>query len=500
MSVKSRFFSPSAGPATLAGVIVLAAGMFALASAQPFAASWNDGSRLASIESLVERGTFCIDHSVFLHPPPDRCVYDPHNELLQKGTFDKLFIQGHWYSDKPPLVSLPLAAAYRLLMLGGVPAPSERPDVFAWIITIWLSGTGYASAVSMMWILGGRIGLSGKWRWMWLLAFAGATILPAYTRSANSHIAQLGAVAVVAVLLCRVADATNAGRRAWGALITVGFITSFIYNLDFGLGPPFALIVLAIVTLRTRNLWAVVSCAAAMLPGVVAGHALHAAIGGSWLKPLNMHREYLQWPGSPFVETMTGVVRPGYLAQLTYCLDLLVGRRGFLTHNLPLLLAVTAGWTVLKPTTSAAAARFSRAANGGAGSYRLELVALCVWCVVGWLMYGVLSTNHGGGCVSIRWFVPFLVPGFWLLAKLLVERPEFTADFLVLSAWGLILGASAWMVGMWWPRNVPLYWWCFGGALASWGVVRYCSYRLRKRLALAPSSAAKGQELPARAA
>lgn len=482
------------------GWIVVAAGAFAAASAQPFAGSWNDGSRLASVESLVERGTFCIDESVFLHPPPDRRVYDPHNQLLQKGTLDKLFIHGHWYSDKPPLVSLPLAAVYRLLMLGGAPAPSARPDVFAWIITVLLSGTGYAVAVGAMGILGERAGLRGPWRWGWLLAFALATVLPAYTRSANSHIAQLGAVAVVAVLLCRVADAARAGQVAWGSLAAVGFITSFIYNLDFGIGPPFAAVVLAIVALRTRNWLAVVVGVAAMLPGVVAGHALHYAIGGDWIRPLNMHREYLQWPGSPFAETMTGVVRPRDFAQVAYFLDLLVGRRGFLTHNLPLLLAVTAGVLLLTRKALTDAGTLAMASSGRGDSYRLELIGLCVWCVWGWLMYGVLSTNHGGGCVSIRWFVPFLVPGFWLLAQLLVERPEFRPDFLALSGWGLILGASAWMVGMWWPRNVPLYWWCFGGALATWGLVRYFSWRRPQRLSARADTTRLPREYPACAA
>ncbi len=482
------------------GWIVLAAGAFAVASAQPFAASWNDGSRLASVESLVERGTFCIDDSVFLHPPPDRPVYDPHNELLQKGTLDKLFIHGHWYSDKPPLVSLPLAAAYRLLMLGGAPAPSERPDVFAWILTVLLSGTGYAIAVGAMGILGTRAGLRGSWRWVWLLAFALATVLPAYTRSANSHIAQLGAVAAVAVLLCRVADAARTGQVAWGSLAAAGLITSFIYNLDFGIGPPFAAMMLVIVALRTQNRLAIAIGIAAMLPGVLAGHALHCAIGGDWVKPLNMHREYLQWPGSPFAETMTGVVHSRGFAQVAYSLDLLVGRRGFLTHNLPLLLAVTAGVLVLKRKARADSSTQAVPARGRGDWYRLELVGLCGWCGWGWLMYGVLSTNHGGGCVSIRWFVPFLVPGFWLLAKLLAERPEFRPDFLALSGWGLILGASAWTVGMWWPRNVPLYWWCFGGALATWSLIRYFSWRRSCTPATAFHPTAASRELPAQAA
>jgi hypothetical protein len=128
----------------------------------------------------------------------------------------------------------------------------------------------------------------------------------------------------------------------------------------------------------------------------------------------------------------------------------------------------------------------------------VELLALCAWVVAGWLMYGVLSKNHGGVCVSIRWFVPFLVPGFWLLANVLKERPEFRRDFLVLSAWGLMLSASAWAVGPWRMRNVPLYWWVFGGSLATWAIVRYFAWRAKgeaQSLKLPPPS-----DAPARAA
>ena len=94
-------------------------------------------------------------------------------------------------------------------------------------------------------------------------------------------------------------------------------------------------------------------------------------------------------------------------------------------------------------------------------------------------MYGVLSKNHGGACVSVRWFVPFLVPGFWLLAKVLAERPELRRDFAALAAWGVPLAASAWIVGPWWMRIVPGYWWVFGGALITWAVVRYSAPRAK---------------------
>ena len=449
---------------------VLAATAFAVAAAgaKPFASSWNDGSRLASVEALVERHTFCIDGSVFLEPPAELFArgtppYYPADPLLKLGTRDKLLIDGRYYSDKPPLVSVPLAVAYRMLMQLGLPKPSERPDVFAWVVTVLLCGTGYAVAVGCMWSIGTRVGLPPAWRLAWLAAFALATVLPAYTRSANNHLAQLGAVAAVCVLLCRVADAAAEGRTAWGSLVAAGFLTGFAYNLDFGVGPPLVPAVLAVGAIRTRRALPVAACGFAALPCILTGHVINFAIGGDWLRPLNMHPEYLMWPGSPFDTTMTGVIRPRPFAQFLYALDLLVGKKGFLTHNLPLLLALAAGVLVLKRP----------------GRDRVELLALGAWCVVGWLMYGVLSKNHGGGCVSIRWFVPFLAPGFWLLAEVLKERPEYRRDFVALAAWGVPLAVSAWLVGPWWMRNVPLYWWVFGGSLLTWAAVRLTAPRAK---------------------
>jgi hypothetical protein len=443
----------------MAWILATAALALAAAGAKPYATSWNDGSRLASVQALVERGSFCIEGTAFIDPeraPPEHPAYDPSDPLLRRGTLDKLLIAGHYYSDKPPLVSLPLAAAYRGLMVLGLPAPGERPDQFAWVVCLLLSGTGYAVAVGCLWMLGTRSGLGAKWRFLWLASFAMATVLPAYTRSANNHIAQLGAVAAACLLLCRIADREGRGGTAWIALAALGFIIGFAYNLDFGLGPPLVAVVAATVALRTRRVWPVVVCGVGMLPCVIAGHAINFAIGGDWLRPLNMHPEYLDWPGNPFATTMTGVLRPRPVAQVLYSLDLLFGKKGFLTHNPPLLLAAAAGILVLRRP----------------GRYRLELAALCGWCTVGWLMYGVLSKNHSGLCVSIRWFVPFLAPGFWVLAKILAEVPEFRRDFAVLSSCGVILAVSAWLVGPWWGHNVPLYWWVFGGSLVAWLVIR----------------------------
>src|SRR5215813_9846320 len=91
--------------------VLLGAVLIAVASALPYAGSWNDGSRLAAVESIADRGTLAIDDSLFVRVPPETISrgvppYPPQRrDLLTHGTRDRLFIRGHFYSDKPYVVS-----------------------------------------------------------------------------------------------------------------------------------------------------------------------------------------------------------------------------------------------------------------------------------------------------------------------------------------------------------------------------------------------------------
>ena len=96
-------------------------------------ASWNDGSRLAAVESLVDYRTWAIENSIFVDPsrvePLDPLPYAPcragwvsQGERLlfmasASGTGDKMWIGGHFYSDKAPVPSLLMAAFYKGLQI-----------------------------------------------------------------------------------------------------------------------------------------------------------------------------------------------------------------------------------------------------------------------------------------------------------------------------------------------------------------------------------------------
>jgi hypothetical protein len=435
---------------------VLGAAALAIAamSAQPYAGSWNDGSRLATVESLLDRGTLAIDDSIFckvpqrlldsgqLPYPTDRA------DLLLLGTYDKLFIRGRFYSDKPAVVSILMAAAYQPVMWLGGPSPSERPDVFIWLMTLFTSGLGYAVAAGCLWLLGRHVGLEPRWRLLWLAAFALATYAPTYTQHVNNGAMQLGVVAATCLLLA---------RGSWSAVpvAALGTLAGLGFNLDFGSGPPLIAFTFALVMVRTRSWRTRMTFALAVLPWIAAGIGINHAIGGVW-KPINMYPEHFRFPGTPFTEeNLTGFLRHEPLDQFLYAGAMLVGKHGFWNHNLPLLLAVAAGWPVLR-----------REFRG-----RFELSTMLGWCAATWLLYAVLSNNMGGGCCSVRWFVPFLAPGFWLLAVVLRDRPRQRAGFLALSAWGVVLAGLMWWKGPWTMRMVPLMWPVVGSALLTWGIV-----------------------------
>jgi hypothetical protein len=271
----------------------------------------------------------------------------------------------------------------------------------------------------------------------------------AYTRHVNGHILQLAAASVWCLAAVRMAadNLSPAARFAWS--LALGTALGFGYNLDLGSGPLMLAMGLLVVAFRSGTLSIVTTFIAAM-PWVIACHWLNLSIGGV-AGPLNAVPEYLAWPGSPFsTANMTGVFRHSTGGWLLYAGSLLGGKHGFLVHNLPLLLAIPAMASIRSSV------------------WRLELLGCLGWCGAAWLLYSLMSNNHSGGSCSVRWFVPFLAPGFFLLAVYLVEQPSKSADLAVLSAWGTVLGFTMWRIGPWTTRMIPGLWPVVGCALVSW--------------------------------
>jgi hypothetical protein len=438
------------------GWLVLAvAAVIALVSARPYAGCWNDGSRLAAVEALVDYHTLAIDRSVFVRVPSEAgaAPYPPEEPaLLQTGTLDKLLIDGHWYSDKSPVPALLLAGVYQVLQWTTGLTARGRPDLFCYLMTLASAGLPYAVAVWSVHRLGVPLRLGPGLRLALAASFGLATVAPPYARHVNNHILLLGVAAALLPGLAWLAEDARAGRLSWPRLLGLGTLAGLGYTVDLGAGPVLFVCMLGVVAFRCRRAGAVAAFLTAALPWLALHHAVNYAVGGTFA-PANAIAAYLQWPGSPFTpQTMTGRWQHPSVAHLVvYAADLLVGKQGFLGHNLPLFLAVP----------SLAALAWRRTAD------LPEVLFACCWCGGTWLAYAVNSVNHSGLCCSVRWFVPLLAPAYYGLALFLRDRPRWRGTFLLLSAWGAGLGVLMWGEGPWMKHMVPGFWALQAAALLS---------------------------------
>jgi len=482
-------------------LLVLGAFVVGFAGAFPYAGSWNDGSRLAAVESVVDHHTLAIDDSIFVRVPADaaatgRAPYPVHNDdLLQFGTRDKLLIRGHFYSDKPAVISFLMAGWYWLGERCGLPPAVQRPDLFCRMMTVGTSGLAYAVAVWCIYGFGRRAGLPVPWRMVLSASFALATVALPYTRHVNNHMLLLGLTALLLAQLLQLADEIGVRRVPWLRLMMIGTLGGLAYNLDLGAGPVLLMCLFPLVVYRTRRAGLVLLVMMAAAPWLIAHHALNYAIGGT-LKPMNTVPEYSQWLGCPFTpENMTGFWRHGPAQFVVYAIALLFGKHGFVGHNLPLFLLLPAMWHCrlqigdcrLKEETGPQRGFKSAIINLKSAICNLQLPAELLfgvaWCCGTWLLYSAFSNNFGGACCSIRWFVPFLAPAYYGLALFLGRFPSYRIDFCILSGWGVMLGAIMWRSGPWILHMVPLFWPVQAAALLSW-----LGYRLARAEYRVPST------------
>jgi hypothetical protein len=438
-----------------ASFVLLAAAVAAVVGAQPFAGGWNDGSRLAAVESLAERGTLAIDDSVFVRVPSaeaGRPLPYPADKpgLLLLGTRDKLFIDGHFYSDKSPVPTVLMAGLYRGWLALGGPTFAERPDVACRFLTVATSGAAYLFAVWCVLRLGRRSGLTEGTVALLAGSFAFATVALPYTRSVNNHVLLLGVTAGICLLLASLSDGV------WWRTAALGTLAGLGYSIDLGAGPPLLVAVAAFLAWQTRRALPLLAFPLAASPWLLLHHALNYAVGGT-LGPANAVPEYLAWPGSPFTpDTMTGGLKhaPGWFA--AYSLDLLFGQKGIVSNNLPLWLAAAGGvrlWLWHKAD-------------------RPAVLFAAGWCGTVWLLYAATSNNYGGQCCSVRWFVPFLAPGYWVLARLLAAEPRFIRDLRWLAGVGVGMTALMWVAGPWAPKMVPGLWGWMAVAGVGWAALQ----------------------------
>lgn len=283
--------------------------------------SGNVWSRYMTIESLVERGTMAVDRS------PLRAI---------SGSPDLIKVGSHFYSDKPPVLSVLSAGVYAGLVAGGVRFSASAASFVLADRILVLAVVGAGSAVclaGLRWWL--QVAPLARWAADLLtLVFGFGSLLFGYAGTFNNHSVAAGLVITAFAL---VFVTTSLGGPSPGRLAFAGFLSGLAATMDLPVGGALtAALCLALVPRGGRS-------TLAFLVGTVVplvGHAaFQASITGSPL-PAELTPEVFAYEGSYWNSPEGRWVEPGPRWQ--FGLELLLGPQGWLTVTPALLVGLLA--------------------------------------------------------------------------------------------------------------------------------------------------------------
>jgi 4-amino-4-deoxy-L-arabinose transferase-like glycosyltransferase len=340
---------------------------------------WNASvrSRLATVQSLVERGTFRIDESEF------------------SDTIDKVYVNGHFYSDKPPLLAVLGAAPYYVLrtFAGRRGALGKSADA---LITLSTMGIGFVLGIICFYDGLKRIGIPREYRLIMTASLGLATIYGVWNLTFNNN--GFAASWLFIGFYCLLRARQTGHRNLW--LFLSGLSLSMAGAVD---NPTtlffvaFAVYVLAIRELRSGFLFYALPVLITFLPSGLINYAISGSI-----RPVQLNPEYFRYPGSYWLtgrEALSGVKynSPGFA--LRYGFYCLFGPQGFLLYNPLQLIAL---WYLVRGIAS-------RGLLWMEGAIVLGVFSSTAF------YYFISTTNYGGYSYSIRWLVP-AIPLLWFFA------------------------------------------------------------------------------------
>ena len=424
---------------------------------------WNDRSRMATIDSLVERGTFVIDNSVYV------------------WTGDKIYVNGHFYSDKPPVLSFLAAGPYFLMKSVGLTFQNNEGLVY-YLLTLICVGIPAAITVHFFYKSLKLIGLKESIRSKLTIALGAGTLLLPWGTVFNNHVpatalcftsfyfllkskfqankkmkkqvaigiiigilvpllflyyspptasSQLGfslfilALGVIIIelwmLVGGIAVSFVLTPRAINIFLA-GFLVSLGATIDIITGGVFFVLFLAyILWIRLKRNSVIIFLIAASLPFLL--HCiLNIQITGG-IVPAQIVPKYFVYPGSPWsTQNLSGFLsHPDLTSLLTYAFHSTFGYSGFFSYSPVLLIFFFALPQI----------RHKLKKEG-------VIIALATIILLGF--YILKTDNYGGWSYSIRWWVP-LIPFLLFFGSLYLQKQKSYKIFYLLLAISVVISA-----------------------------------------------------------
>lgn len=325
--------------------------------------TWNVSSRMAAIESIVDRGTFAIDASPF-------------------RTGDKYRYRGRFYSDKPPVLSI--AGAGIALVLRAAHLDIVRHAKYVqFALTVLLVALPFAIGVGTLYELEVRLGIDRRWAAGVATIAGSATLAFPFATVLLNHVpaATLLLIALYAIVRFR-RDGGLARVAGAGACLA----------LALGIDTSYAIFVVLLPIALGRVSWrAFVAYALGAAPLLIALAATDLALSGN-IRPPDTNAPLFDWPGSEFGGgNLAGtLVRRNFVQTALYAANMLVGVRGLFLYS-PILLFGT--WALVRKLRDTG--DFDRSI------YRFIAIATSLY-----IASAIIATiDYGGDAFGMRTFV-----------------------------------------------------------------------------------------------
>jgi hypothetical protein len=342
----------------------------------------HEWSRLGTIDSIVERGTFELETSRF------------------HGTGDKIFYNGHYYSHQPPLLPVLQSPVYWVLRRFDLRFWNSAPfDLAFYLFTLLTNGLAFSLTVLTFDRLLRVVGVVSRWRGV--LAFllpAGTWLLP-YALVSNNHGISALLVAQIAWLLLSI----SAHGATVGRALMLGSALGLVTAIE--VVPLVSFVPLACVFVASRadmrRPFPLALFAVGLLVPLFAHAIFNVPLTGD-LRPGGFHQELFDYPGSKFTSaTLTGHFNHESIGEFAdYAWRALVTDKGYFTFAPVLVIGLAAGL-------------FGRRRWGQSRGAYLVLLWGSILSLVVTL---VMTNNFGGSAVGFRHAV-FVCPS--LLALML---------------------------------------------------------------------------------
>ena len=397
--------------------------------------SWSESSRLAAIESLVERATWRIDASPY---------------SFDMG--DKVLLDGHYYSDKPPVFAAIGAVFYAMFHYGfGVTFAIDGclPNTFCvyyWLTVLMvglpsamMAAIFYRLALRRVNTVGWAVGLTA------LLCFG--TIVWPYSLVFNHHIP---AAACLFIAFYWLFERKPGRTQLFGAGVLAGLAITFDLMSIF-----LALAFFMMVVIYHRR-QAGYFIGGGLIPGI-ATIIFNYQITQTILFPYFSGQGY-DFPGSQFDPTVAGLRQPDNI--LIYTFRNFIGDHGLLAYC-PLLLFALAGLVqTLKPLWPLSIKKYFSETSAMQAPLKTFLVVLAI---AGHLLFILTQVDDfGSDAYGGRYFILFIPILYAFITVIIPGCFKQAAGKWLLALWLLAAGVSIFSayqgVGATWHQsNPPVY-------------------------------------------